>query len=323
MHYLILIIILAWLAINLLMPVIRLFAPDAEAGAVFRMLPMFILGALMVSMIGLIFYGLYRVFGSVAEATSASKIATYLKERNPRWQKQQKRRAGRAWEWVVLPDAAKEELQTLQGILRNPRDYKRHWGQEPPLGMILYGPSGTGKTLITRTLAQASGYGFLAPSPAELKSMWMGEGERNIRALYEAARNAAPCIVFLDEIDAVASQRSAGGHDPGGAGRGENSVTNQLLQEIDGLKQGNRLVFTVGATNRLDILDNALKSRLSYQVYVGLPDEEARERLFISLHLALPQAAQLPPEGPRQGQPGPLGTRHQDAMLDRGHAGAR
>jgi transitional endoplasmic reticulum ATPase len=108
----------------------------------------------------------------------------------------------------------------------------------------------------------------------------MGESEKRVRDLYEAARAAAPCVVFLDEVDAIASQRSGGGRDAGGAGRGENGMTNQLLQEIDGYRQYPGEVFTIAATNRLDILDRALKSRLSYEVYVGLPDTEARERLF-------------------------------------------
>ena len=150
---------------------------------------------------------------------------------------------------------------------------------EPPLGAILHGPSGTGKTLIARTLAYSAGYTFLAPSPAELSNKWVGDSEKAIHALYEQARESAPCVIFLDELDALASERSSSAGDSGGAVRGYNNATNQLLQEIDGFRDRSQ-VFTIGATNRLDILDPAIKSRLGMQVHIGLPDSAALVRLF-------------------------------------------
>lgn len=184
-----------------------------------------------------------------------------------------------AWNAVVLPNDAKRELMTLQRILEDPKGYKKRWGLEPPLGAILHGPPGTGKTMIARTLAASAGYEFVAPSPAELNSMWVGESEKAIRALFEQARANAPCVVFLDELDALAAQRSGSGSDRGGAVRSFNNATNQLLQEIDGFR-GRAEIFTIGATNRLDILDAAITSRLSMHVHVGLPSTEALVNLF-------------------------------------------
>ena len=184
-----------------------------------------------------------------------------------------------AWNAVVLPENTKRELMTLERILADPGGYKQRWGLEPPLGAILHGPPGTGKTMIARTLSERAGYTFLAPSPTELSSMWVGESEKAIHALFEQARAHAPCVVFLDELDALAAQRSGSGSDRGGAGRSFNNATNQLLQEIDGFR-GRGQVFTVGATNRLNSLDAAITSRLGMHVYMGLPDMSALVNLF-------------------------------------------
>lgn len=193
-------------------------------------------------------------------------------------------RQGRAktqarWDAVILPEEAKAELITLQRVLADPKGYEQRWGMNPPMGAILHGPPGTGKTLIARTLAASAGYAFIAPSPAELTSRWVGESEKAIAELYATARREAPCIVFLDELDTLAASRTSTRGDMGGAVRGYNNATNQLLQEIDGFR-GRGTIFTVGATNRLDILDPAITSRLGMHVYIGLPDFEARVRLF-------------------------------------------
>lgn len=184
------------------------------------------------------------------------------------------------WDWIVLPKDTKEELQIIQSILRDPTGYKKRWGQEPPRGMILHGPPGTGKTMIARTLARDTGYHFLAVSTADIKDKFLGESERRLQELYRRAREADPCIIFFDEIEGLASLRSSTAHDSGGASRSQNSLTNQFLQEIDGFSRLKNLVFTVGATNHLELVDKALLSRLSYQVHIGLPDTQARQHLF-------------------------------------------
>ena len=233
--------------------------------------------AFIVIALNLIF--IWRVLKAIWGGVRA--VLFFVIKRTPRFPKLRSfiKKQHNAWDWVVLPNETKEELQIIQSILRDPRGYKKRWGQEPPLGMILHGPPGTGKTLIARTLARDSGYHFLNVSNADAKDKFLGESERRIRELYRSAREAAPCIIFFDEIEGLASQRSQG-YDPGGAGRAQNSLTNQLLQDIDGLSRSKGKVFTVGATNHLELLDDALLSRLSYQVYVGLPDTKARRQLF-------------------------------------------
>lgn len=210
----------------------------------------------------------------------AYRLAGWLSS-NLRWRRRnpQTKSQAQAWHSVVLPDADKRELRTLQRILEDPQGYRQRWGVEPPLGAILHGPPGTGKTMIAHTLAQSVGYTFLAPSPAELSSKWVGDSEKAIQTLYSQARANAPCVVFLDELDALASQRSSSDSDSGGAVRTYNNATNQLLQEIDGFG-GSAQVFTVGATNRLDILDPAITSRLGLHVLIGLPDTAALTELF-------------------------------------------
>jgi len=200
-------------------------------------------------------------------------------EKRPRGKAQRSKARQNAWNAVVLPEDAKRELMTLQRILEDPKGYKKRWGLEPPLGAVLHGPPGTGKTMIARTLARSAGYSFVAPSSAELNSIWVGESEKAIRALFQQARENAPCVVFLDELDSLAATRSSSAHDTGGGVRSRNNATNQLLQEIDGF-QGRAEIFTVGATNRLDILDPAITSRLSMHIHVGLPDTGALIDLF-------------------------------------------
>ena len=209
--------------------------------------------AFLVAALNLIFIGwlLKTVWGGVGA------VLSFALRRFPRflWLRTLFQKRGNTWDGVVLPGDAKEELQIIQSILRDLKGYKRRWGQNPPLGLVLHGPPGTGKTLIARTLARDTGYHFLSVSAADVKDKFLGESERHIRDLYQSAREAGPCVVFFDEIEGLASQRSSQGYDPGGAGRSQNSLTNQLLQEIDGLSRNRGKVFTVGATNHLELLD--------------------------------------------------------------------
>ena len=184
--------------------------------------------------------------------------------------------AQRAWQDVVLDEEIKEELLAVQKVLLGSKDYRQKWGQELPKGMILYGPSGTGKTMIAKTLARGAGYSFLSASAAEIKGSLHGESERAVHNFYSKAREEAPCIVFFDEIDAVAASRGNGFD---GGSRADNSTVNQLLIELDGFEESSG-VFTIGATNRLDILDDAVRSRLSTQVHIGLPSLPERLALL-------------------------------------------
>jgi len=181
---------------------------------------------------------------------------------------------GLTWDDVVLPDRTKRELRQMQLLLENPA-LSRDLGIEPPTGLLLYGPPGTGKTTIARVLASESHCHFLATSPAEINSMWLGESEKAVKRLFDEARSKAPAIVFLDEIDALLPSRT------GGINQYSDKVVNQFLHEMDGLVK-NRRIFVVGATNRRDMLDPALLrgGRLSREIEIPLPDLGARQALF-------------------------------------------
>lgn len=178
------------------------------------------------------------------------------------------------WNDVVLPDKTKRELRQMQLLLENP-SLARDLGIDPPTGLLLYGPPGTGKTTIARVLAYESNCAFLATSPAQINSMWLGESEKSVKRLFDEARAKSPCIIFLDEIDALLPSRT------GGINQYSDKVVNQFLHEMDGL-QKNRRIFVVGATNRRDMLDPALLrgGRLSREIEIPLPDLTSRVALF-------------------------------------------
>ena len=153
----------------------------------------------------------------------------------------------------------------------------------PPRGVLLYGPPGTGKTMIARALATEGKMNFLAVKGPELLSKWLGESERALAALFRRARMASPCIIFFDEIDAIATKRGSSDSSSG------SRMLSQLLTELDGVvttgssnKGKVERVVVVGATNRPDLLDSALTrpGRIDRMVYVGLPDSLSRERVF-------------------------------------------
>lgn len=180
-----------------------------------------------------------------------------------------------SWDQLVLPDHLKRELQQLQAMIRDP-ERAAAFGVQPPSGVLLSGPPGTGKTTIAKVLAAQSGCSFYPVSPADITSMWAGEAEANISRLFRRARDNMPSIVFIDEIDALAGRRDGGGW--------EGRLVNQLLTEMDGMSN-RRGVFVVGATNRADQLDPALLrgGRLSRTIEIGLPDGAAR-LLLLRLH---------------------------------------
>jgi transitional endoplasmic reticulum ATPase len=153
---------------------------------------------------------------------------------------------------------------------------------DPPKGALLFGPPGCGKTLIAKALATETGVNFISVKGPELLSMYVGESERGLRDIFRKARQAAPCIVFFDEIDALASVRSRGGEDSGVGGR----VLSQLLTELDGIEEL-KGVLVLAATNRPDLLDPALlrPGRFDIQLEIPVPDRAAREQIFrIHLH---------------------------------------
>jgi transitional endoplasmic reticulum ATPase len=152
------------------------------------------------------------------------------------------------------------------------------YGLSPSRGVLLYGPPGCGKTLLAKAIANECQANFISVKGPELLTMWFGESESNVRDVFDKARQAAPCVLFFDELDAIARSRGGSLGDAGGAG---DRVINQLLTEMDGVG-ARKNVFVIGATNRPDTLDSAIMrpGRLDQLVYVPLPDHKSRVAIF-------------------------------------------
>jgi cell division protease FtsH len=174
-------------------------------------------------------------------------------------------------------DGAKLELAEVVDFLKQPDAYSKN-GCKIPRGVILDGPPGTGKTLLAKAVAGESGVPFISVSGSEFVEMFVGVGASRVRDIYSQAKKNAPCIIFIDEIDAVGRQRGAGY--AGGNDEREQTV-NQILVELDGF-DGNPGVITIAATNRIDILDQALlrPGRFDRKVTVDLPDFKGRTRIL-------------------------------------------
>ncbi|SPF75870.1 ATP-dependent zinc metalloprotease FtsH [Aliiroseovarius pelagivivens] len=174
-------------------------------------------------------------------------------------------------------DEAKEELEEIVEFLRNPQKFSRLGGQIPK-GALLVGPPGTGKTLLARAIAGEAGVPFFTISGSDFVEMFVGVGASRVRDMFEQAKKNAPCIVFIDEIDAVGRSRGAG---YGGGNDEREQTLNQLLVEMDGF-EANEGVIILAATNRRDVLDPALlrPGRFDRQVTVPNPDIKGREKIL-------------------------------------------
>ncbi|HKY52692.1 MAG TPA: CDC48 family AAA ATPase, partial [Anaerolineales bacterium] len=182
------------------------------------------------------------------------------------------------WEDIGGLQKVKEELmEAIEWPLKH-ADLFNEADVRPPLGILLYGPPGTGKTLIAKAVATTSEANFISVKGPELLSKWVGESEKGVREIFRKARQAAPCVVFFDEIDAIAPRRS--GSDEGS--RVTERVISQMLTEMDGLEDLKGVVV-IGATNRPDILDEALlrPGRFDRIMEVPVPDKEARKQIFL------------------------------------------
>lgn len=178
---------------------------------------------------------------------------------------------------VAGADEVKEELQEVVEFLKSPKKF-HELGAKIPTGVLLFGPPGTGKTLLARAVSGEAGVPFFSISGSDFVEMFVGVGASRVRDLFEQAKKNAPCIVFIDEIDAVGRQRGAGlggGHDE------REQTLNQLLVEMDGFN-GNDGVIIIAATNRADVLDPALlrPGRFDRQVIVDVPDVKGREEIL-------------------------------------------
>jgi cell division protease FtsH len=178
---------------------------------------------------------------------------------------------------VAGVDEAKEEVHELVDFLRDPTRFQRLGGRIPQ-GVLMVGPPGTGKTLLDKAIAGEAKVPFFSIAGSDFVEMFVGVGASRVRDMFEQAKKQAPCIIFIDEIDAVGRHRG-GGH---GGGNDEREQTlNQLLVEMDGF-EGNEGIIVIAATNRPDVLDKALlrPGRFDRQVYVGLPDIRGREQIL-------------------------------------------
>jgi cell division protease FtsH len=178
---------------------------------------------------------------------------------------------------VAGVDEAVEELQEIKEFLENPKKFQA-LGARIPKGVLLYGPPGTGKTLLARSVAGEAGVPFFSISGSDFVEMFVGVGASRVRDLFEQAKQASPCIIFMDEIDAVGRHRGAGlggGHDE------REQTLNQLLVEMDGFEMKDNIIL-IAATNRPDILDPALlrPGRFDRQIVVDRPDRNGRRRIL-------------------------------------------
>lgn len=185
-------------------------------------------------------------------------------------------------------EEAKEEVSELVDFLKDPQKFQK-LGGKIPRGILMVGPPGTGKTLIARAIAGEAGVKFFIISGSDFVEMFVGVGASRVRDMFAQAKEHAPCIIFIDEIDAVGRQR--GGAGMGGGNDEREQTLNQLLVEMDGFT-GNEGVIVIAATNRADILDKALlrPGRFDRQVTVGLPDVRGREQI-LNVHIKKVPAA--------------------------------
>ena len=186
--------------------------------------------------------------------------------------------------WADIGGADEAQLKLKEGIelpLKNPEAFRR-LGIRPAKGFLLYGPPGTGKTLLAKAVAKESEANFISIKSSDLLSKWYGESEQQISRLFQRARQVAPCVVFIDEIDSLVPARGSGAGEPQVTGR----VVNTILAEMDGMEELASVVL-IGATNRPTLIDPALlrPGRLDELIYVGTPDVAGREHI-LGIHTA-------------------------------------
>ena len=206
---------------------------------------------------------------------------------------------------VAGVDEAVEELQEIKEFLENPKKFQA-LGARIPKGVLLYGPPGTGKTLLARAVAGEAGVPFFSISGSDFVEMFVGVGASRVRDLFEQAKQASPCIVFMDEIDAVGRHRGAGlggGHDE------REQTLNQLLVEMDGFEMKDNIIL-IAATNRPDILDPALlrPGRFDRQIVVDRPDRSGRRKILEVHSKGKPLAPEIDLDTLAAGTPGFTGA---------------
>merc|ERR1712142_299217 len=176
-----------------------------------------------------------------------------------------------------LMDTKRELQELVQYPVEHPEKFLK-FGMTPSKGVLFYGPPGCGKTLLAKAIANECQANFISIKGPEMLTMWFGESEANVRDIFNKARQAAPCVLFFDELDSIAKSRGGSVGDAGGAG---DRVINQILTEMDGMNS-KKNVFIIGATNRPDIIDSAIlrPGRLDQLIYIPLPDDASRIQIL-------------------------------------------
>jgi SpoVK/Ycf46/Vps4 family AAA+-type ATPase len=182
------------------------------------------------------------------------------------------------WETLVLDDAILDRLKLVCALLRDAEKWQAQ-GVSIPRSLLLAGPSGVGKTQVARTLANESGLTFIAATTADVKANYLGQSGNRVKMLFERARSSAPAILFLDELDVIAPDRAT----TGGNDQLTDEIVGQLLQEMDGISARDSHVFLVAASNHLERIDVAVRSRFQEKLIIPLPDHQARIRLLANL----------------------------------------
>lgn len=203
---------------------------------------------------------------------------------------------------VEVPNVKWDDIGGLEDVKRNlqemilypiehPEKFEQ-FGMQPSRGVLFYGPPGCGKTLLAKAVASECSANFVSIKGPELLTMWFGESESNVREVFDKARAAAPCVLFFDELDSIGTARGSSAGDAGGA---SDRVMNQLLTEIDGVGSKKNLFF-IGATNRPEILDEALlrPGRLDQLIYIPLPDYASRLSILSATLKKSPMAPNVP-----------------------------
>ena len=185
------------------------------------------------------------------------------------------------WDDIGALEEAKQELkEAVEWPLKYAKVFE-HMNARPPKGILLYGPPGTGKTMLAKAVATESEANFIAVKGPEFLNKWVGESEKAVRETFRKARQASPCVIFMDEIDSITPQRGTGSDS-----NVTERVISQMLTEMDGLEALNNVVV-IAATNRPDIMDPALlrPGRFDKSIFIGPPDKESREKIF-NIHTA-------------------------------------
>lgn len=239
--------------------------PSILSQLIGSVLPILIIG-------GLIFFMMRQMSNGKNGMMSVGKSRARLQDETAK---------GVSFSDVAGCDEAKEEVSEIVDFLKDSQKFQKLGGSIPH-GVLLVGPPGTGKTLLAKAIAGEARVPFFSVSGSDFVEMFVGVGASRVRDMFEQAKKSSPCIIFIDEIDAVGRQRGSG---TGGGNDEREQTLNQLLVEMDGF-EGNSGIIVIAATNRADVLDKALlrPGRFDRQVYVSLPDIRGREQI-LNVHM--------------------------------------